>query len=246
MIEQGMKESAETALRELPGVVGAFVQPDANGHPREIHLLIKAGPHPRDVAQQVKSLLETRLSIAIDQRIVSIAQLAEDRKPPARMSGSAVDAAAASEPVDAGLGRVRLTGVETAVRGNHVTVRVRLDHDGRDIVGEASELDAGDGRSRAAGNAAIEAVNRISGEQAKFGLDFAVEVTAVGHPYALASVTVTSPMLGRRPVSVAGAHPVEDTLETAAAMSVLKATNRLLGFALRQKSTRRARAPHER
>jgi len=245
MVEPGMKETAETALRELPGVVGAFVQPDANGHPREIHLLIKAGPHPRDVAQQVKSLLETRLSIAIDQRIVSIAQLADEKKPAARAAGTGATAAPASEPVDPGLGRVRLTGVETTVRGNHVTVRVRLDHDGREIVGEAAEIDAGDGRSRAAGNAAIEAVNRISGDQARFGLDFAVEVTAVGHPYALASVTVTSSLVGRRPVSVAGAHPVEDTLETAAAMSVLKATNRLLGFALKERSTRRPRAPHE-
>jgi hypothetical protein len=219
--------------------VGAFVQPDPNGHPREIHLLIQAGPHPRDFAQQVKSMLETRLRITIDQRIVSIAQLAEEKKPQARPERAAGTLSTEPANAESTLARVRLAGVETGVRGNHVTVRVRLDHEGREILGEATEIDAGDGRSRAAGKAAIEAVNRISDDQARFGLDFAVEVTAVGNRYALASVTVTSPHLGRRPVSVAGAHPIEDTLETAAALSVLKATNRLLGFALRQRSPRR-------
>jgi hypothetical protein len=34
MDSEGTKTTAETVLRELPGVVGAFVQPDAFGNPR--------------------------------------------------------------------------------------------------------------------------------------------------------------------------------------------------------------------
>jgi hypothetical protein len=236
----GNKEIAESLLRELPGVVGAFVQADGTGNPREIHLLIKAGPRPREFAQQVKTVLEAQLRIPIDQRIVSIAQLAAE-KPPHRFNAPAPTPV--SSPGDMPLARLRLQGVDAEVRGNYVTVHVRIEHESREIVCQATEVEAGEGRARAAGVATVEAVNRIAGDHARFGLDFAAPVHAVGQAYALASVIVTSPHLGRRPVTVSGAHRVEDDIETATALSVLKATNRLLGF-VRGRALRRPRFPH--
>src|SRR4051812_878557 len=72
------KEAAESLLRELPSVLGAFVREDVNGHPREVHLLVTPGPSVKLLAQDVRELLEERLEIPIDHRIISIAQLAED------------------------------------------------------------------------------------------------------------------------------------------------------------------------
>ncbi|HEX7050524.1 MAG TPA: hypothetical protein VF188_10010 [Longimicrobiales bacterium] len=71
------KEAAEATLRELPSVLGAFVREDINGHPREVHLLVAAGPNPADLARDVRGLLEDRLGVPVDQRVISIAQLAE-------------------------------------------------------------------------------------------------------------------------------------------------------------------------
>jgi AraC-like DNA-binding protein len=70
------KEAAEALLRELPSVLGAFVREDINGHPREIHLLVGPGPSVKLLAQDVRDLLEERLEVPIDHRIISIAQLA--------------------------------------------------------------------------------------------------------------------------------------------------------------------------
>ncbi len=71
----GTKARAEAILRELPSVVDAFVREDVYGDPREVHLLIRPGPEPRDLATDVRELLEERLGVPVDQRIISIAQL---------------------------------------------------------------------------------------------------------------------------------------------------------------------------
>jgi hypothetical protein len=225
MDDDDLKETAEAVLRELPGVVGAFVQPDAFGNPREIHLLIQPGPHPREFAHQVRSALENRLRIPIDKRIISIAQLADESEGPDGLPGGS----ATSDPG----GRYRLLGIESEVADRRVTVRLRLLLDGEEVTGQASDIEAKDGRARAAALAALDAVNTISGDQARFGLDFATIIEAVGYEYALASVAVTSVHLGRRAVTLNGANRlVEGDMETAAALAVLKATNRVLWFVM--------------
>ncbi|MFW6330907.1 MAG: hypothetical protein ACOC3J_04205, partial [Gemmatimonadota bacterium] len=72
------KATAEAALREIPSVLGAYVSEDADGHPREVHLLVRSGPDPAGLARDIRGLLEERLGIPIDQRVISIAQLARD------------------------------------------------------------------------------------------------------------------------------------------------------------------------
>jgi hypothetical protein len=240
MDDQDIKHTAETVLRDLPGVVGAFVQPDAFGHPREIHLLIKPGPQPREFAHHVRSVLESRLRIPIDKRIISIAQLANEKEP------ASADGEMPAHGADHG-GRYRLLGIETDVVDRRVTVRLRLLFDGNEIAGEATEIEARDGRARAAAMAALDAVNRIAGNQARFGLDFATIVEAVGYEYALASIAVTSPHLGRRAVSLTGANRVvEEDTETASALAALKATNRVLGFVMGRADRRLRFRPRER
>src|SRR5512135_3185888 len=77
------KEAAEATLRELPSVIGAFVREDIYGHPREVHLLVKPGPNVRHLARDVRDLLEERLQVPVDQRIISIAQVTADPAEPA-------------------------------------------------------------------------------------------------------------------------------------------------------------------
>lgn len=160
MDSNGLKTAAETALREMPHVVGAFVQPDAFGHPREIHLLIRPGPKPRAFAQEIKTLLETRLRIPIDQRIISIAQLADEGAPePVPDPANEPALGPAPGPADrrtAGPGsvpappRVRLENVETRVHGGRVTVGIALRFDDTTLRGEATEFEAEEGRARRA------------------------------------------------------------------------------------------------
>src|SRR5688500_17211699 len=104
MANESTKDTAEALLRELPSVIGACVREDAFGHPREVHLLVRAGPNPRHLAYDVRDLLEERLGLPIDQRVISIAQLAPGKEPGPLVSGGAAtgqpapEAAAAEEP----------------------------------------------------------------------------------------------------------------------------------------------------
>jgi hypothetical protein len=235
MDEQEIKETAESILREMPGVVGAFVQPDAFGKPREVHLLIRPGPRPREFAQHVRSVLESRLRIPIDQRIISIAQLAAEPSPGV--------AEVRREPQqEAGLGRLQLVSVESEVAGTRILAGVRLRHLDQEVTGQAVEIEAQDGRCRAAAFASLNAINQLIGEQARFGLDFATVVEAVGGAYALSSLVASSRHLGRRTVSLSGAIRVEEDVETASALATLKATNRVVGYVL-GRSDRRLRFP---
>src|SRR4051812_27128247 len=83
------KAVAEAVLRELPSVLGAFVREDVFGQPREIHLLVKSGPNPRHLARDVRELLEERLGVAVDQRVISIAQMSGDGVLPAAIQAAA-------------------------------------------------------------------------------------------------------------------------------------------------------------
>jgi hypothetical protein len=225
MESNGLKTAAEAALREMPFVVGAFVQPDALGHPREIHLLIQPGPKPREFAHEVKTLLETRFRLTIDQRIISIAQLAEEPAPvPAAMP------APGPVPV-AGEGtasRIRLENLESRVLEGRVTVAVALEHEGELLRGEATEIEAEEGRARAGTRAALEALNARLGPRGRLGFDFAARVETLDRRYVLVSIVASGRRLGRRPLALAAAHPIEEPEETAAALATLKAANRAL------------------
>ena len=235
MSNTGTKDAAEAVLRELPSVVGAFVREDIHGHPREIHLLIRPGPRPRDLARDVRELLEERLGIPVDQRVISIAQL----------SGEAAEAwngettrmlriehsSRAPDPVPPDLGesarpgRLRFTGAEATVSAGRVTIRVHVDLEGAEYVGHCVEPLAGGGRIRAAAAATLDAAGRAS-PPIRLELEAASIVRALERDYAIVSALASAPPLGRRPLRLVGAHPVEDDADTAAALAALKALNR--------------------
>jgi hypothetical protein len=278
----GTKEAAESVLRELPSVVGAFVREDAFGNPREIHLLIKSGPKPASFARDVRDLLEERLGVPIDQRIISIAQLAGDAvgmggEP---VSGNGPRAETASAPArtqptplphptppqspaarTAELEpeaeaepsvRLRFVGAAHETLEGRVVVRVTLEWEGQSYEGEAVELEAGSGRVRAGATAALRAVTAACSGRARFELEAASVVRALGREYAIVSALASAPALGRQPLMLSGAKPVDDVepVETAAVLAVLKAANRVLGLIVRLGETaehvraRRGSRPH--
>jgi hypothetical protein len=235
-----MKEAAEAVLRELPSVIGACVREDVYGHPREIHLLVRAGPNPRHLAYDVRDLLEERLGIPVDQRVISIAQIAPGKEPGPLGGGTApaatpTEPATVEEPASASTAepRVRFTGVSTEAMDGRARVRVRLELADGTHTGEAMGVDSAAGRSRAAATAALTAINETCVGRARFEVEHAALVEAFDRDYVLVSVLVSSPYLGRRPISLVGAHPVELDGESAAVLAALKAINRTLSLVLR-------------
>jgi hypothetical protein len=216
------KDLAEEVLRELPSVLGAFVREDVNGHPREVHLLIAPGPNVKLLAQDVRELLEERLGIPVDQRVISIAQLAEDI---ADFGDATVeDLTEPVEPED----RTRFVGVESEIRSQRVHVRCRLQHAGEFYDGEAAEMDAGVGRARAAVAATLKASSQVARGQVRLEIDAVSIVQAFDRDYVIVSVMTGAPRFGRGVLYLTGAQPVEHDVESAAALAALKAVNRVL------------------
>lgn len=237
------KTTAETALRELPSVVGAYVSEDLEGNPREVHLLVRPGPDVANLARDIRGLLQERLGIPIDQRVISIAQLASDPNA-APDEEAATDAdpetdapAPAAAPASAGAraaeARPVFSGLESTVTAGHVTVGVRLDWQGETAHGTAEAADTTAGRARAAATATLRCAMAAAGSTtAAFELDFASIVQALDGDYVLVSVLGISDRIGRRPLPLVGAHPIESDVESAAAFAALKAINRVLALAL--------------
>jgi hypothetical protein len=123
--------------------------------------------------------------------------------------------------------------VETQVRDARVLVRARLRAGDQELQGEAVELEAVNGRARAGAGAALQAVSGAAGVQVRFELENASVVRVQDREYALVSAFASSPYLGRRPLSLSGAQPVEIDVESAAALAALKAVNRIVSLMLR-------------
>jgi hypothetical protein len=223
-------------------VIGACVREDVFGHPREIHLLVRAGPNPRHLAYDVRDLLEERLGIPVDQRVISIAQIAPGKEPGPVLGGTPPPAPTPPEPpaveerapaANAAEPRVRFTGVSTEAMDGRARVRVKLELADGSHSGEAMGVDTAAGRSRASATAALNAINETCLGRARFEVEHAALVDAFDRGYVLVSVLVSSPYLGRRPISLVGAHPVDLDDESAAVLAALKAINRTLSLVLR-------------
>lgn len=225
------KNTAESVLRELPSVLGAHVSEDLDGRPREIHLLVRHGPDPAGLARDIHGLLEERLGIPIDQRVISIAQMERDpakdaaeREPGrgrAHRERDAIPETDDSRPVFAGM--------ESTTTAGQVRVSIRLEWGGEASEGAADALDTRPGRARAAAAATLRSATGAPwNRDLDLDLDFASIVPALDEEYVLVSVLAISSRLGRRPLDLVGAHPVESDVESATALATLKAINRVL------------------
>jgi hypothetical protein len=228
------KTTAEAVLRELPSVLGAYVSEDLEGNPREIHLLVRAGPEAASLARDVRGLLQERLGIPIDQRVISIAQLAAEEGEEEPEAGEP-----APPPTPAPLAteaRPVFAGLESTATAGHVTVGVRLEWQGEVSMGTAEAADTNAGRARAAATATLNAARQAAnGGDVAFEMDFASIVQALDGDYVLVSVLGVSSRVGRRPLPLVGAHAVESDIESAAAYATLKAINRVLSLALQSR-----------
>jgi hypothetical protein len=258
MNRTSIKTTAEAVLRELPSVLGAYVSEDLEGHPREVHLLVAPGPDLAGLARDIRGLLQERLGMPVDQRVISIAQLAREpgapddaAAPSAEHPDAPASASAASAPrpdatpaesangvrageAAGGEARPVFDGIESAVGAGRVTVTVRLGWQGQDARGTGEAADTTPGRARAAATATLAAAMTVAASSGLvLELDFASVVQALDGDYVLVSVLGVSERIGRRPLPLVGAHPIESDVEGAAALASLKAINRVLGLALK-------------
>ena len=210
-------------------MLGAFVREDVYGHPREVHLLVKSGTVPRDLARDVRDMLEERLGVPVDQRVISIAQVAANGTTLEQALGPADDVATPAPPTP---GRLTLVRIESTRTLGWIETRAVVKRGDVDYEGSAREVETTNGAARAGARALAAALSDACGPALRVDVASVSLVSAFDREHALASMTAASPLFGRSVRTLTGAHPVETDAVEAGALAVLKATNRVVELAL--------------
>jgi hypothetical protein len=209
-----LRASAE--LERLPGVVSAAVWLDPRGALRLARIHMLPGVAPTIVSNAAGRVLQS-LGISGEPRAIRLSHVAL----PEELQGY--------QPAQAhGWNRfLLLQDIGLHRTGAHVTCRVQLVRDDNVASGEASELDTGAGRIRAAAHATLRAAENAT-DNIALGLEGAVVTSLFGRNYAAVSVEAT---LGRRVANLAAMVAVEPgrAVEESVCLAVLRAIDRWIG-----------------
>ncbi|MDQ6649198.1 MAG: hypothetical protein M3Z02_03655 [Actinomycetota bacterium] len=214
------------ALRAVPGVAEADVQPDHEGGGMGLlRLGLRPGVDEVAVATTVGRLLRERFGLGVDaervQLIEDTAGLVEQMPAePMDDAGDAVDADTGSL-----LARPSIQRMHLASAGLDITASVSLGHGGRSATGEATGTATQTGVQRAVASATLRAAEALTGDSVRFELDH-LEVTSMGHDRTVViAVTLLSSSGSER---LTGAAGVREDVRQAVIRASLDAVNRRL------------------
>lgn len=200
------------ALRDVPGVSEADVEPDGDGGMGLLRLGLAPGVDEVEVATVVGRLLRERFGIGVDAERVQIVEDADLGRP-----------AQPDVPAQRAAERPAISRMHLVSSGLDVTASVTLSSAGRTAVGEGRGNASQVGVQRAVANATLRAVEELLDGVARFELDH-LEVTQLG---AERTVLVALSMLSSRGTErLTGAAGVREDVRQAVIRSTLDALNR--------------------
>lgn len=212
------------ALRAVPGVSEAAVEPDVEGGLGVLRLGLDPGVDEVEVATSVGRLLREQFGLGVDAERVQIVEDAD--------IGDSGAAGAVGEEVPGAPALVPAQRVRPAINRMHlvssgldVTATVTLSSGDRLLAGEARGTASQSGVQRAVANATLRAVEELLDDAVRFELDH-LEVTTVGSDRTvLVSLTMVSARGSER---LTGAAHVREDVRQAVIRSTLDALNRRL------------------
>lgn len=247
------RDRAVDALERIDGVLAASVQLGAGTRMDTVRLATGADAKPDYVRERALAILR-ELGFEVDHPAVMIAPLTpqgasaepgretapppvQERQPAQSPPASPSDFdegddspdifADAKAPPPAWHGRfLVLDGVDVRRSEARVTCTVRLKRLGDSFSAEVQELDTPQGRARAAARAALLAAEK-SGEGVGLSLEGVVLQEFFGRQYVLAFVDGVA---HRRFASLSGILAVDQSLETSAALAILRAVERWVAW----------------
>ncbi len=219
------------ALRLVPGVSDAQIEPDEAGGLGLLRLALTPGVDEAAVASSVGRLLREQFGIGVDAEHVQIVEDADMTQRPATPEagpGRTAPAAGSDEPPAAvppprGPVRPAITRMHLVSSGLDVTASVTLASDGRTAIGEGLGNASQVGVQRAVANATLRAVEQLLAGLARFELDH-LEISHVG---AERTVLVNLSMLSAKGSErLTGAASVREDVRQAVIRATLDALNR--------------------
>ena len=237
------RERAVGAIEQIRGVVAAAVDLGAGTRIDRVRIATGSEAAPDAVQERAVSVLRD-LGYDIERDAVIVVPLGDDSgivaqqapAPAPRSQPAPIEVALAESegpvienqgPPPAWHGRfLVLDGVDVRRSESRVVCTVRLKRLGELFTGEFQELDTPQGRARAAARAALNAAEQ-AGEGVGLSLEGVVIQEFFGRQYVMVFVDGIS---RRRHASLCGILNVEQSLETAAVLSVLRAVERWVAW----------------
>ena len=206
------------ALRDVPGVSEADVEPDDGGGMGLLRLGLKPGVDEVEVATNVGKLLRERFGIGVDaDRVRMVEDTAEAD------TDVTVTPSEALVPVQRAGERPAISRMHLVSSGLEVTATVTLAAGGRSVVGESRGSASPVGVQRAVANATLRAVEQLLDGSARFELDH-LEISQLGSERTvLAGISLLSVHGAER---LTGAAAVREDVRQAVIRATLDALNR--------------------
>lgn len=203
------------ALRAVPGVSEAQVEPDDEGGLGVLRLGLDPGVDEVEVATSVGRVLREQFGLGVDAERVQIVEDADIADPIPHVTTLVPE-----QRVRPAINRMHLVS-----SGLDVTATVTLSSGDRLLAGEARGTASQSGVQRAVANATLRAVEELLDHAVRFELDH-LEVTAVGSDRTvLVSLTMVSTRGSER---LTGAAHVREDVRQAVIRGTLDALNRRL------------------
>ncbi len=227
----------EKLLVELEGVGSLKIVPDGHGGIDEVHVLSSSSLSPKQIVRNIESALLAEFGLQIDHRKISIAQTRAPEISPAQAlqeeeALKAEEAAAAGAGVP-GLAPVTRAPIRTVLRDVHIermagrefSCRVEIEREGENYIGEAEGPDFERSRMEVSAAACLDALQMSAAEEVHLSLQGVSQLQSLGRTFV---VVVVGAAVGRDAQTLSGNATVNDSVEEAAVLACLMATNRWL------------------
>lgn len=195
-----------SALRLLPGVAAASVEPDASGGVDCLRLALASDTDPHAVAQAASRLVHERFGTLLHRDQVQIVPAGPEPGIPAQRAT-----------------RPAIVRTDLVTTGHSFNATVMLSAHSREVTGYARGATTGPGMQRAVAQATLQAVERLVGNGARLELDY-VDVSQGGRDRTvLVSLTLVSERGAER---LSGSAVVRDDESRAVVRATLDGVNR--------------------
>lgn len=214
----------ERLLKTVEGVDTLKIVPNGDGGIDEIHVLSGSELGAKQIVRNIESALLAQFGLQVDHRKISIAQVRESQLPTEAAHEPEPSPEDAAEPALFGRNLLLKSFQLERRAGERVVCRVELDEGGEDSIrGEAEGHDYAKSRLEVAAHAILNALSNLKGERASLALEGISEVELFGRRMVVAVVQGFS---GRQATALPGISRVHDSVEEAAVLACLHATNR--------------------